>query len=51
MAVCISSDLTLYVVSGVTRSMMIPGPGTEVVGEFPSRGLGAMMLRKVYDIA
>ena len=26
--------------SGVTRSMVIPGPETEVIGESESRGLG-----------
>ena len=27
--------------SGVTRNMVIPGPGTEVIGESKSRGVGA----------
>ena len=29
------------VCSGVTRSMVTPGPETEVIGESGSRGLGA----------
>ena len=29
------------IVSGVTRSMVIPGPETEVIGESGSGGLGA----------
>jgi len=33
--------LVIAVDSGVTRSMVTPGPETEVIGESGSRGLGA----------
>ena len=33
---------TKLIVSGVTRSMVIPGPETEVIGESGSGGLGAV---------
>ena len=38
----LSASFPINALSGITRSMVIPGPETEVIGESGSRGLGAM---------